>query len=71
MSDYWLNEAARLQAEVDRLKTELQSRDAELAVLKSRQYDIETIVRECADIAKTAAPYSSDDLILKRFGFDQ
>ena len=28
------------------------------------------IVRECADIAKTAAPYSSDDLILKRFGFD-
>jgi hypothetical protein len=27
-------------------------------------------VRECADIAKTAAPYSSDDLILKRFGFD-
>ena len=31
----------------------------------------ELIVRECADIAKTAAPYSSDDLILKRFGFDQ
>ena len=30
----------------------------------------ELIVRECADIAKTAAPYSSDDLILKRFGFD-
>jgi hypothetical protein len=28
----------------------------------------ELIVRECADIAKTAAPYSSDDLILKRFG---
>ena len=31
----------------------------------------ELIVRECALIAKTAAPYSSDDLILKRFGFDQ
>jgi hypothetical protein len=30
----------------------------------------ELIVRECAEIAKTAAPYSSDDLILKRFGFD-
>jgi hypothetical protein len=30
----------------------------------------ELIVRECALIAKTAAPYSSDDLILKRFGFD-
>ena len=30
----------------------------------------ELIVRECADIAKTAAPYSSDDLILKQFGFD-
>ena len=30
----------------------------------------ELIVRECADIAKTAAPYKSDDLILKRFGFD-
>ena len=28
----------------------------------------ELIVRECADIAKTAAPYSSDDLILKHFG---
>jgi hypothetical protein len=31
----------------------------------------ELIVRECADIAKTAEPYKSDDLILKRFGFDQ
>jgi hypothetical protein len=30
----------------------------------------ELIVRECADIAKTAAPYKSDDLILKWFGFD-
>jgi hypothetical protein len=30
----------------------------------------ELIVRECADIAKTAEPYKSDDLILKRFGFD-
>ena len=30
----------------------------------------ELIVRECADIVKTAAPYSSDDLILERFGFD-
>ena len=30
----------------------------------------ELIVRECALIAKTAAPYSADDLILKRFGFD-
>jgi hypothetical protein len=30
----------------------------------------ELIVRECADIAKTAAPYRSEDLILKRFGFD-
>jgi len=30
----------------------------------------ELIIHECADIAKTAAPYSSDDLILKRFGFD-
>jgi hypothetical protein len=30
----------------------------------------ELIVRECADITKTVAPYSSDDLILKRFGFD-
>jgi hypothetical protein len=30
----------------------------------------ELIVRECADIAKTAAPYSSDDLILKRFGVE-
>ena len=28
----------------------------------------ELIVRECADIAKTAAPYSSDDLILRHFG---
>jgi len=31
----------------------------------------ELIVRECAEIAKTAEPYRSDDLILKRFGFDQ
>ena len=30
----------------------------------------ELIVRECALIAKTAEPYKSDDLILKRFGFD-
>jgi len=30
----------------------------------------ELIVRECALVAKTAAPYSSDDLILRHFGFD-
>jgi hypothetical protein len=30
----------------------------------------ELIVRECALIAKTAEPYRSDDLILRRFGFD-
>jgi len=28
----------------------------------------ELIVRECAEIAKTAEPWRSDDLILKRFG---
>ena len=28
----------------------------------------ELIVRECADIAKTAEPYRSDDLILRHFG---
>jgi hypothetical protein len=28
----------------------------------------ELIVRECADIANTAEPYKSADLILKRFG---
>jgi len=27
----------------------------------------ELIVRECADIAKTAEPYRSDDLILRHF----
>ena len=28
----------------------------------------ELIVRECAEIAKTAEPYRSDDLILRHFG---
>lgn len=28
----------------------------------------ELIVRECAEIAKTAEPWRSDDLILKHFG---
>ena len=28
----------------------------------------ELIVRECAEIAKTADPYRSDDLILRHFG---
>ena len=30
----------------------------------------ELIVRECAEIANTAEPYRSADLILKRFGAD-
>ena len=30
----------------------------------------ELIVRECADIAKTAEPYRSDDLILRHFGVE-
>ena len=28
----------------------------------------ELIIRECAEIAKTAEPYRSDDLILRHFG---
>lgn len=28
------------------------------------------IVRECAEIAKTAEPYRSDDLILRHFGVE-
>ena len=28
----------------------------------------ELIIRECAEIAKTAEPWRSDDLILKHFG---
>ena len=28
----------------------------------------ELIVKECAEIAKTAEPYRSDDLILRHFG---
>ena len=28
----------------------------------------ELIVRECAEVAKTAEPYRSDDLILRHFG---
>jgi hypothetical protein len=31
----------------------------------------ELIVRECADIAKTAEPYQSSDLIKQHFGFDK
>ena len=30
----------------------------------------ELIVRECAEIAKTAEPYRSDDLILRHFGVE-
>lgn len=30
----------------------------------------ELIVRECAQIAKTAEPWKSDDLILKHFGME-
>jgi hypothetical protein len=41
-------------------------------VVDGRETDLakfaELIVRECADIAKTAEPYRSDDLILRHFG---
>jgi len=30
----------------------------------------ELIVKECAEIAKTAEPYRSDDLILRHFGVE-
>jgi len=32
---------------------------------------VEIVVRECANIASTAEPYKSDDLILKKFGLER